>query len=156
MYSDEIQAMLSDVDGFVGVFPSNHLPNVGHRPASFVVNTAPIPDKYGGDHWVAVILKQNSKGEYFDSFGLPPLEHNIADYINKTCSNGYKYSMKMIQGRSSSLCGLYCVDFIRQRLVHKKGFDAYLAGFNTDFKANDRLVVCRQSWQSFAPQLLSD
>lgn len=156
MNTHEIASGLSDVDSFIGAFPSNHIPQVLDRPAAYVINTAPAPDEYGGDHWVAIILKDNSHGEYFDSFGMPPIEHNIAFFITRMCPNGYKFSNKMIQSRSSAMCGLYCIDYIRQRLVQGVSFKTYLSSFNTDYKANDDSVVNRQSWLLSAQRLSLD
>lgn len=144
MYSDQIDELLSDVPGYVGVYPSNHILPPKHRPAAYVVNTAPVPDKYGGDHWVAIILKGGGKGEYFDSFGLPPIEHDISTFLGANCHT-FTYSTQRIQSRGSSVCGLYCVDYIRARLVDRTTKAKYLSMYKTDLKANDKLVVDRLS-----------
>lgn len=146
----EIDKLLSNVDGFVGTFPSNCIPAVQFRPAAYVVNTAPIPDEYGGDHWVAIILNKGAKGEYFDSFGLAPIEYSISKFMSDSCPNGYTFTTKMIQSPRSSVCGLYCIDYIRERLLNKTSKSDYLASFKSDFNANDSLVIVRQPWQLFA------
>lgn len=153
MFSDQIEQLLSDVPGFAGVYPSNHIPVVKRRPAAYVINTAPVPDRYGGDHWVAIILKHSGKGEYFDSFGLPPIEHDIVDFLKTTCYSSITYSNQMIQSPASSACGLYCVDYIRSRLLNHQSKSQFLSMYKTDFKANDQLVADRLSCLLFAQQL---
>ena len=79
------------------------LPKNTKRPCAIVVNTHPS-DK-PGEHWVAIYLKTNDKGEYFDSYGLPPLEPRIESFMNESCMNGWKYNAVALQDANSTTCG---------------------------------------------------
>ena len=56
---------------FQGVYPSDKLPTrVSSFPALFIANVD-TSDK-PGSHWVAFYFTKDRKGEFFDSYGLPP------------------------------------------------------------------------------------
>ena len=57
---------------FIGVFPRDKLPkDIEDTFSALIVNTDSSSEK--GEHWIAIIIFPNHTGEYFDSFGLPPL-----------------------------------------------------------------------------------
>ena len=54
------------------VVPRDGLPGeIDTYPTAFVCNTHDR-DK-SGQHWIAIYIATEKSGEYFDSFGLPPL-----------------------------------------------------------------------------------
>ena len=57
---------------FVGVFPSDKIPHTITPPAAFVANTN--PQEKPGKHWVAFYIDQDRNGEYFHSYGRPPIK----------------------------------------------------------------------------------
>src|SRR6218665_4035570 len=69
---------------FLGVFPSDRLPNRFDSPALMVCNTDPH-DK-PGEHWIVIYVEDGSYGEYFDSFGLPP-NAIFRTFLNRHCGN---------------------------------------------------------------------
>ena len=89
-------------DIFQGVYAIDQLPS--WQPGAYVVNTDE-QDK-PGEHWVAVYQK-----EYFDSYGLPPLDTRLIDFLE----NDYQYNKVPLQQPLSNACGFYCVYYILER-----------------------------------------
>ena len=146
MNTYQINALLANVDCFEGTYPANHIFVTKSRPAAYVVNTSPydekVPPLAQGSHWIAIYLKHNGKGYYFDSFGLPPLQQEIQSFLEQSCPRGYKCNAQTLQHHSSRLCGVYCIDFL---LFVSRGASLtdYLSVFTSDTKANDRSVSQR-------------
>ena len=65
---------------FMGVFPSDKLPRFIPRPALFVCNTdaSHLP----GQHWIAIFVDSDGRGEFMDSFGREPGEPFSALCLN--------------------------------------------------------------------------
>lgn len=86
---------------------------IKNKPAAIVINT----DRKGtiGEHWVAVYLKTGKRGEFFDSFGLPPLHSDVLDFLNIECPNGWSYSNVTLQEYEDTICGNLCICFLKFR-----------------------------------------
>ena len=80
MDTREIYEYMQGYSQFLGVYAINHIPDKHQRPCSLIVNTDPCTAP--GEHWVAIFLNNDLTGEYFDSFGLPPLHLPIYIYLN--------------------------------------------------------------------------
>ena len=106
MNTSQINAILShDVmtkDVFQGVYPVNRLPK--SCEGMYVINT----DEHDqpGEHWVAVYNK-----EYFDSFGVSPLDSRIIDFMDSTI----QYNCVPLQQILTNACGFYCVYYLLER-----------------------------------------
>src|SRR5439155_1499414 len=120
MFSSQIRCALT-VDPetnkyFVGVYASDQLPQrllVSSKPLAFVVNTDPANKP--GEHWIAVYYDGANKTiEYFDSYGLPPQQMSIFEFV---INNGKDYVLNplQLQGYDSSACGHYCVAYLYKR-----------------------------------------
>ena len=57
---------------FKGVYARNRLPRLLNVPSALVGNTD--PDHPMGQHWIAIYIDANSRGEYYDPTGRPPQE----------------------------------------------------------------------------------
>lgn len=90
------------------------LPRVQRYPASFVINTA--PHDHPGEHWVAAFLHSKEYGEYFDSYGLRPIEPRITTWLLK---NAYDicYSGTLLQDvdPTSDACGPFAICFVAMK-----------------------------------------
>lgn len=138
MNANNINQKLSKLNYFVGTFPCDRIPIVIKRPAYFVINTD-SHDK-PGEHWVCMILKPNETGEYFDSFGLPPLVEHIKYYLDYTCPKGWCYNTVTLQGLTSFCCGQYCIIYLILRSKnYKKG--EIISLFNKNCEINDKIVT---------------
>ena len=112
MYNNEIENILySNVKTahiFQGVYPIDKLPkNINTYPQAYVFNTDVSTGH--GEHWVSLYREsKNTMFEYFDSFGLYPLDLNIYKFIK---NKYFLASSKILQNLFSSACGQYCIFF---------------------------------------------
>src|SRR5690348_8792308 len=113
METDEINSGLSRIKIFKGTFPRDQIPHIKQRPAGFVINTDSAAEP--GEHWVSIFLSHKGKGEYFDSFGLPPLHIDLVNYLNTNCPNGWTWNNITLQDPEDSSCGKFCQKFIKAR-----------------------------------------
>ena len=95
---------------FRGVYPRNKLPAYVTYPSIFIINTD-TSDK-PGLHWVAVSFNSFGYGEYFDSFGIPPLHSEILNFVQRHSFHPYRYNSRFLQDMTSSTCGLYVIYYV--------------------------------------------
>lgn len=138
MLSTEVYDSLKDFDSFKGVFARDEIPSITSLPASLVINTH--TSAQDGEHWVSVFIGENGFGEYFDSYGLEPLNEEIINFLEKNCTNGWCYSTVMLQGLTSITCGHYCILFLYMRNL---GFSLckVIKLFSNNHFVNDRIVT---------------
>ena len=109
--------MLSDIQIsriFCGIFPRDKFKKVrvSKTPALFIVNTD--LSGYPGEHWVAIFIGNNLRGEYFDSFGLPPRTHDVQHFLEKNTIH-YFHNAKVLQYILSDTCGLFCFYYAKRK-----------------------------------------
>jgi hypothetical protein len=95
---------------FLGTFARDKMPLTPKRPCGFIVNTDPSKEK--GEHWNAIMLLPGGKGEFFNSFGFPPLHPTEQNYMRNECPAGFEFSSRTIQDILSDRCGLFCIDYL--------------------------------------------
>lgn len=131
MDTDQIERVLKKKCGkvFIGVFPRDRLPESlpARRPLLAVCNTD--PHDRPGEHWIAIYIERDSRGEYFDSFGEKP-GTTFQRYMDKYCISWNK-SERRIQSVISSFCGHYCIFYCIHRC------DGYDLDTITNFFTND-------------------
>ena len=128
-------------DVFMGVYPSDKLPRFITKPALLVCNTdvSYLP----GQHWLAIFIDSNGRGEFFDSFGREPSEP-FSSFMNEQC-RFWTYNDRQLQSVISSVCGHY-VCYFGYRRVRGINMNAIVNLFGYDTALNDYLVhkfVCR-------------
>lgn len=139
MYGEEIEYYLHDTPCFLGTFARDCLPTeVKTGPACIIGNT----DKKGeeGAHWVAMHLRSNGTGYYFDSLGNAPLHEEFVRFLNDRCPRGWFYNTCVLQGLLSETCGLYCIHFVRCA-SNEISDDQFFQILSTDRKLNDRRIA---------------
>jgi hypothetical protein len=129
MNTTKIERLLANQPGFQGVFSSDKLPQ---KPRLLVCNTD--PSWRPGEHWIAIYVDKNGRGEYFDSFGRKPNKH-FERYLNNNCAS-WTFNKKRLQSRISSFCGYYACLFV---VLRPRGFDMNQL-FTSDTGYNDWLV----------------
>lgn len=136
MDTNQINKSLRNVSSFIGTFPADRIPVVKARPASFVLNF----DKHDsqGSHWVSLILLPNGESEYMDSFGLPPLQQDILNYIKKN-SKAYTFNCQQFQHPLAISCGLYAIHFIKHR-YRNLSFESFSAHFSKNLANNENVI----------------
>ena len=134
-----IERVLKHQPNFQGVFSSDTLPTT---PRLLVCNTDPA--RKPGEHWIAISVDKNGRGEYFDSFGRPPNKH-FERYMNSNCKR-WSFNKRQLQSRISAFCGYYCCTYIA---LKNRGYDMtkIVGMFINDTGYNDWLVhriVCNK------------
>ena len=106
-------------------------------PSAYVINSDPSSEP--GEHWVAVYFDKRGRGEYFDSYGLPPTLVGLESYMDAYSLSGWIYNRKTLQAYFSSFCGHYCVYFI---LFRCRGVPLYaiVSDFTSNLTKNDRSI----------------
>lgn len=132
----QINKKLNSIPSFVGTFAADRIPIVSKRPASFVLNF----DRHNsqGSHWVSLILLPNGEAEYMDSFGFPPLQEDIREYITNN-SNAYTYNCQQFQHPLAVSCGLYAIHFIKHR-NQNLSFESFTAHFSKNLTRNEKVI----------------
>ena len=94
---------------FLGVVPIDGLPTtIDAFPIASVCNTddGDEPD----EQWIALYLDANRCGEYFCSYGLPPLHATFRTFMNKHCYE-WTHNTKILHSPLSNVCGQNCVAY---------------------------------------------
>lgn len=137
MNEDEIDYVLGRCDAtahiFIGTFPIDRLPTKPKLPYAIVVNYDEARNK--GSHWVCIYADDNET-HFHDSFGLPPLRHQIVDFISP---DNYTCSIKQLQYKRSRSCGHHVISYIVNR-ARGVSSESYLNYFGDDKRHNDVIV----------------
>lgn len=124
---------------FKGVFPCDQLPEIGESdlPYGLIVNTDPASKP--GEHWIAMFVNENNHAEIFDSFGKPPTNKFIIEFIENN-TNSSCYNIVRIQHDLSEKCGQFAIGYIKSRL-NKFSSEEFISLFNQgDLLENDQLI----------------
>lgn len=124
---------------FSGVFAADTLPRtLGDKPAFIVANGQ--CSHMEGDHWVAIVVDSAGRGEYFDSYGRPPIVKSHRQFLNRNCAR-WTYNDACLQSIGSDVCGQYCVAYLLHRAHHFTLQDFIKDYFSEDTEKNDRIVT---------------
>lgn len=137
MNTKEINYILKNVKNFKGTYCRDQLPIMPKKPFSLVINTDPCSEP--GEHWVAIIVNKDKTGEYFDSFGLPPLHKDLWEYMENQCPSGWIFNQFTFQSLGSDTCGNYCILYIKSISKGYKYID-FLSIFTKNTIFNDKIV----------------
>lgn len=123
---------------FLGVYASDTLPrSITHLPALIIVNTDVISKP--GTHWQAIFIGKDRRGEFFDSYGLPPFVTHHINFLNKMCIS-YRYNTRDLQAINSTTCGEYCVMYLLFK-AHGYTMSQFVkCYFTIDCEKNDSIV----------------
>ena len=81
-------------------------------PSALVGNTD--PDHRMGQHWVAIYIDANSRGEYYDPTGRPPHESAYVNFMSKHCLH-WTYNTVRVQEEGSTVCRHHCIFYLIHR-----------------------------------------
>ena len=137
MFASEIRKQLAHIKNFIGVFSRDNIPQNLKGPVGLIVNTdtSDLP----GAHWIAIYIDENQIGEYFDSYGLPPLYAEFEDFLTRECTNGWMYNRITLQCTICVTCGEYCVAYLLNRFYGGSYAD-YISLFTSNTYKNDDLI----------------
>jgi hypothetical protein len=97
---------------FKEVNARNRLPRLLNVPSALVGNTD--PDHPMGQHWIAIYIDVNSRGEYYDPTGRPPHESAYVNLLNKHCLH-WTYKTVRVQEEGSTVYGFQCIFYLIHR-----------------------------------------
>ena len=132
-------------DTFRGVYSSNTLPRkkIKDRPCTLVVNTD--EEHEPGSHWTAIYLDSNGVGEYFDSYGLPPLSKHVVNFMN-TNTKHWTFNKRQLQNVITTMCGPYVIFFLMYKGQYTKTMAETIKNMFPDDQSlplmNDAKVQC--------------
>ena len=109
-------------------------PQVDRRPVAFIINTDSVNEP--GEHWVALYLCCDETAIYFDPFGLPPIHKDFTNFIKQNSPRGLLYSSLSSQNMFSTLCGWYCIEFVKA-MNKKSSLSQFLKQFKRCTLCND-------------------
>lgn len=142
MYGSELEEALL-YDPFTkhllrGIFAADNLPRLIDKPCLIVANTDSL--KKAGTHWVAFYFDSFGRGEYFDSYGLPPYIPEHREFLQRNCTR-WTHNNVQLQGLMSKVCGEYCVLYLahRARGLFPYEFVNTFKTFNS-YEKNDNFV----------------
>jgi hypothetical protein len=95
-----------------GVFAPDTLPaRIAFYPSAYVCNTD--RSNKPGKHWVALWFDGTGRGEFFDSFGLPPeaYDDEIAGFLRKQ-STSYTINGRRVQDKRAVTCGYHVLFYL--------------------------------------------
>jgi hypothetical protein len=97
---------------FKGVFPCDSLPVEIEFPCAIVANTD--ARGLGGEHWVCYYFDEQGNAEYFDSYGIKPVNCDLFGFWTRNGKN-HKWNTVQLQGMQSKVCGHWCIAFLSSR-----------------------------------------
>lgn len=127
-------------DDILGVFAADHLPSVlPATPCGFIVNTD-ISSR-PGTHWLALFVRDNTV-DFFDSYGQSPRAYDPS-FTRWIYQRGLRarINRKRMQSDFSNVCGLYCLYFLRQRLLGRSMTQIVEQFDTTNLGMNDRNIL---------------
>lgn len=121
---------------FDNVYSVDTLPSsIQHYPIFIVLNTH--PHNLAGEHWKVILIKEDRRGELFDSLALPP---NIpTQQWLKKHTRQWKTNARAFQHPLSSSCGAFVLYFILHRLRVRR-FESVSRKFSCNLHANEKFI----------------
>ena len=119
------------------------------KPTSCIINTSKADEK--GEHWVAVYFPKDGAGggEYFDSFGFPPLQRATRQLCEMLSTGEYswneEYPIQDVLDESSVSCGYHVLFYLyaKHKKPEMKLGDLVRKYFSDwDLKKNDLFATC--------------
>jgi len=124
--------------GVVGVYAADQLPTrMFHRPYGFIANTQArhLP----GEHWCAFYDDGQGHVLFFDSYGRLPRQNSVF-FQRWLRGKSVKANRVQIQSNNSTVCGLYCILFLR-KVLSGQTLEQFINLFDfTNTNANDSYV----------------
>ncbi len=84
-------------------------------------------------------MDKSGVGEYFDSYGLPPIHEDINHYLNEMCPLGWGYNSIILRCLPCLTCDQYCVLYLKLRALGYSYCDV-IALFSKDLSKNEELI----------------
>lgn len=126
-------------DNVIGVYGADQLPLRRFRKAyGFIANTRPYPLP---GHWCAFYDDGLGHVMFFDSYGRIPSQNSVyfERWIHRMATT-VQMNRVQIQSDDSTVCGLYCIMFLRH-LLNGDTLDDFIQSFDSNNTlANDSFI----------------
>jgi hypothetical protein len=136
MWGNQIEEKMKSYPNFLGVFARDTLPRRVDGQAGLIVNTDTRTQV--GSHWIAIYVDENSYGQFFDSFGLPPFLDEFLKFLYCNCEEHF-FNNVPLQCDECITCGLYCCVFLAARF-NGYSYPDFISKFTGNRYTNDDLV----------------
>ncbi len=137
-YLEELTTKFVGKKHFLGVFPSDAIPETKKKKFSIIFNLSKHFE--AGSHFVSII-KKSDKIIYFDSYGKKCSNRSIASFMNQF-QIPITYNKKKIQHDLSNFCGYFCFYFLYYCFYLNNTLTCFLELFpKIDLKHNDSLLL---------------
>ena len=121
---------------FGGIYAIDDLPQfIPHYPFMAVINTQ--SHNLPGEHWIAVYINENRRGEIFDSL-VTPTSIFLIRWLNRH-TRSWRKNIHRFQNPFSSTCGSFVLFYVLQRCECKM-MECVTRRFSASFSANEKLV----------------
>ena len=121
---------------FGGIYAMDQLPkSIPHYPFMAVINTQ--SHNLPGEHWIAIYINENRRGEVFDSLAIPPSLF-LSRWMNRH-TRSWRKNSRRVQNPFSFSCGAFVLFYILQRCECDK-MKCITERFSASFPANEKLV----------------
>ena len=121
---------------FEGIFSIDKLPQfISHRPFLAIVNTH--THNLPGEHWLAIYIDGDKRGEIFDPLSLP-ISNILIQWMNRFTIK-WKTNNRAFQDLLSSSCGAFVLYFVLNRR-HVDSFESITSSFTSYPSVNEEFV----------------
>ena len=141
MFNNELYKIISQDKtvrmGFQGIRSADELPARLQCDQSLIFNASDSDEI--GTHWLCLYQNSNTELEMFDSCGNSPSFYNLQDKL--PYSRTIAYNKRKLQGVYSSVCGVYCMQYL---FYKSRGYPTSKIVndlFSADLNQNDRRTI---------------
>ena len=122
---------------FRGVYSIDDLPAfIPRLPILLIVNTQ--THNLPGEHWIAIFIDKDKRGEVFDSLALPS-SIILSRWMNRF-TRKWRTNVLCFQNPLSGMCGGYVIYFVLHRLS-ASNLDDITRTFTRKFHMNDDYIA---------------
>lgn len=134
--TDLVNILNSQSRSFRGVYACDKLPSdlCCQENFSIVVNLSPHTEE--GSHWISIISTASCV-IYADSFGLPPMNKAILNFLLKCNRPKIYWVTQRVQADTSQYCGYYCILYI----IYFEKLPNFTMRFTDNYPDNDRKCI---------------
>jgi len=141
--TDQINAILRNMPGFLGVFPNDGLHSVDPKVFLSDARVFGVVNFHNegqeGSHWVCFYRGKDAKNvEYFDPFGVYPTKE-MEGFLNRF-GLPIVLVIRQIQPLDSEACGYYVTEFIKLRYEGYSLYDILFDVFENEPHKNELLL----------------
>ena len=142
MEEQKLNKKLKNIKNYLGSFAVDelHLIKFFTYPSFAIINFDRRQES--GSHWFAIAIYSNDLYICDSLGGMLPIKNmpqSLINFLNIISVRRHIHVTKRLQPINSSLCGSYCIFFIRE-MSKSNSFSEFLSHFSTDLCKNDKII----------------